>query len=44
MPAADAQSRPGAVRNAARGHRPRSGLQVYLPKASLPSGVDSRQM
>ena len=35
----DAQSRPGAGRNAARGHRTRSGLQVYLPKASFMSEI-----
>jgi hypothetical protein len=39
LPAADAQSRPGAVRNAARGHRTRSGLQVYLPTASFMSEI-----
>jgi hypothetical protein len=39
LPAADAQSRPGAVRNAARGHRTRSGRQVYLPAASFMSEI-----
>ena len=33
----DARNRPGADRNSARGHRPRSSLQVYLPTASFMS-------
>jgi hypothetical protein len=37
----DAQSRPGADRNSARGHRPRSGPQVYLPWASFTSKIES---